>query len=177
MKSHTPDLHLLDDVVAERVLAAMRTASEMLARAGVRHALCGGLAIGAHGYPRATKDVDFLVGSEAFVLHGGGVVTLGPGVPIQVNGISIDHLSANETEPFLARALDNATETAGVRVLGVEALVYMKLRSPRPRDGVDVLELIHAGLDTAGCERWLAEHAPDLVEKFRALVADAWPEG
>ncbi len=62
MKQAAPDLHLFDGVVADRVLTAMRAASEMLARAGVRHALCGGLAIGAHGYARATKDVDFLVG-------------------------------------------------------------------------------------------------------------------
>ncbi len=174
MKSATPDLHLLDDVVSERILAAMRTASEMLTRAGVRHALCGGLAIGAHGYPRATKDVDFLVGDEAFVLHGGGVVTMRPGVPIQVNGVAVDHLSAKALEPFLTEALDCAVETAGVRVLGVEALVYMKLRSPRPRDRVDVSELVRAGLDTGACERWLATNAGDLVERFRAIVEETW---
>jgi len=55
-----------------------------------------------------------------------------------------------------------------------EALVYMKLRSPRPRDRYDVLELIRAGLDTAACERWLSAHAADLLEKFRASVAEAW---
>lgn len=174
MKTPTPDLHLLDDVVAERVLSAMRTASEMLTRAGVRHALCGGLAIGAHGHPRATKDVDFLVGDEAFEMHPGGVVTMRAGVPIQVNGVAVDHLSVKASEPFLGEALDGAIETAGVRVLGAEALVYMKLRSPRPRDRYDVLELIRAGLDTAACERWLSLHATDLVEKFRAAVAEAW---
>ena len=39
----------------------MRAAAAQLDRRGVRHWL-GGLAVGAHGFPRATKNVDFLVG-------------------------------------------------------------------------------------------------------------------
>ena len=41
----------------------------------------GGLAVGANGFPRATKDVAFLVGDEAFERHPGGLVTFRPGVP------------------------------------------------------------------------------------------------
>lgn len=40
--------------------------SEALTSLGVRHALVGGLAVGVHGHPRATKDIDFIVGAEAF---------------------------------------------------------------------------------------------------------------
>ena len=61
-----PDPTLLVDVVAPKVLEALRLASEALALASVRHVVVGGLAVGACGYPRATRDVDFLVGSEAF---------------------------------------------------------------------------------------------------------------
>ena len=71
-----PDLGLLDGVVAPRILDALRVASEQLTKIGVRHALVGGLAVGAHGYPRATKNVDFLVGEEAFLHHGRGLVTI-----------------------------------------------------------------------------------------------------
>ena len=46
----------------------------------------GGLAIGANGFPRATRDVDFLVGAEAFEHHADGLVTLRAGVPFQVTG-------------------------------------------------------------------------------------------
>ncbi len=60
--THLPDLSLLDGIVAPRVLDALRVASEQLTRVGIRHALVGDLAVGAHGHPRATKDVDFLVG-------------------------------------------------------------------------------------------------------------------
>ena len=175
MTRPTPDLQLLDDVVAERVLAAMRTASEMLTRAGVRHALCGGLAVGAHGYARATKDVDFLVGDEAFNLHAGGVVTMAAGVPIQINGVPIDYLSVKPEEPFLASALLTAPQSLDTPVLAAPALVYMKLVSPRPKDRLDVLELVHAGLETAACEGWLAANAPKLLGKWRAIVAEAWP--
>jgi hypothetical protein len=35
-----------------------------LADAGVEYVLIGGLAVGAHGYPRATKDVDIVPGPE-----------------------------------------------------------------------------------------------------------------
>ena len=80
-----PDPSLLVDVVAPRVLEAMTTASDLLKRAGVRHVVVGGLAVGANGFPRATKVVDFLVGDEAFQRHAGGVVTLHPAVPFQVN--------------------------------------------------------------------------------------------
>ncbi len=64
MRAVTPDLSSVEGVVAPGVLDAMRRASEVLTRLGVRHALVGGLVVGAHGYPRATKDVDFLVGDE-----------------------------------------------------------------------------------------------------------------
>lgn len=56
----------LEQVVAQRVLDDARRVSATLTRLRVPHALVGGLAVGLHGHPRATKDVDFLVGEEAF---------------------------------------------------------------------------------------------------------------
>lgn len=82
-----PDLDALEGVVAPRVLDAMRTASKQLRKAKIRHAVVGGLAVGAYGFARATKDVDFLVGEEAFQHHGGGLVTIAPGVPILVGDV------------------------------------------------------------------------------------------
>jgi hypothetical protein len=34
--------------------------------AGVEYALCGGLALGVHGFPRATIDIDILIRPEAY---------------------------------------------------------------------------------------------------------------
>ena len=54
-------LEMLSDSMREAVLAAF----DAYAALGVPFALVGGLAAGAHGRPRFTKDVDFLVGDEA----------------------------------------------------------------------------------------------------------------
>ena len=75
-----PDPSLLVDVVAPKVLDAWRAASEALNRAGVRHVVIDGLAVGANGHPRATKGVVFLVGDEAFPHHAGGLVTMNPAI-------------------------------------------------------------------------------------------------
>ena len=73
-----PDLTLLDGVVAPRILDAMRIASEHLTKVGIRHALVGCLAVGAHRHRRATEDVDLLVGEQACAHHGRGLVTIAP---------------------------------------------------------------------------------------------------
>ena len=50
-----PDPTLLEDGVSPRVLDAMQRASQTMRAMGVRHIVVGGLAVGAHGYPRATS--------------------------------------------------------------------------------------------------------------------------
>jgi hypothetical protein len=57
-----PDFASLSEVVSPRILEAARVASRAMTERGVRHALIGGLAVGAWGYLRATKGVDFVVG-------------------------------------------------------------------------------------------------------------------
>jgi hypothetical protein len=103
-----PDPSLLADVVARKVLDAWKAAFAALARAGVRHVVIGGLAVGAHGYPRATRAVDFLVGDDAFVHHPGGLVTMNPALPIEVDGVPIDYLTPKTGEEPLAEALGTA---------------------------------------------------------------------
>jgi len=167
-----PDPRLLDDVVAEKVLAAWRMASDALRRAGVRHVVVGGLAVGANGYPRATKYVDFLVGDDAFVHHAGGLVTMNPALPIEVNGVPIDYLSARAGEEHLAEAL---TEPPGSFV-DAPRLVYMKLKASRLRDRGDVAGMINAGADVDACRSYLVAHAPDLVDAFDEVVRRAAAE-
>jgi hypothetical protein len=168
-----PDLQLLEGVVSERVLVAMRAAAAQLTRLGVRHWLVGGLAVGAHGHPRATKDVDFFVGDEAFEHHGGGLVTMKPGVPIQANGVVVDHLSAQD-ERFLTDALPTAESV--LSVAPIEILLYLKLKSPRAKDRADVIELIKAGADVVRARAFLDAHARELVtsldEATRAAAAE-----
>ncbi len=164
MTTRTPDLSLLDDAVSAKVLTAMRAAAAQLTLLGVRHWLVGGLAVGAHGHPRATKDVDFFVGDEAFEHHEGGLVTMKPGVPIQVNGVVVDHLFAQEGEAFLTSQLPPASEA--LAVAPIEILAYLKLKSPRMKDRADLVELIKSGADVARCRRWLETNAPALIEQL-----------
>ncbi len=175
MSEKRPDLRLLEGVVAPRVLAAMRTASRALSSLGVRHAVAGGLAVGAHGYPRNTQDVDLLVGDEAFERHAGGLVTLKPGVPIQVDGISVDLLSASGGEAFLEQSLEPPT-AGDVAVVPAGALVYLKLKSPRLKDRADVVELIKAGLAVEVVRQYLERYAPPLVARLHECVAQAQAE-
>ena len=175
MPPSASDLSAVEGVVAPRVLDAMRTASNALTGLGVRHALVGGLAVGAHGYPRATKDVDFLVGDEAFEHHAGGIVTMKPGIPIQVQGVLVDLLSAQPDEGAL-RDVPVARVGTEVPVAPIEALVHLKLKSPRLKDAADVIELLKVGIDAARCRTWLAANAPSLLPQFEALVERAQRE-
>ena len=171
-----PDIGLLDGTVAPGILRAMHAASKQLMSVHVRHALVGGLAIGAHGYPRATKDVDFLVGDEAFEHHAAGIVTIAAGVPVAVGDVAIDQLSIHNDEGHLTDALNHVQFSGDIPVLPIGALVYLKLRSPRGKDAVDVVELIRRGISTDEVGRYLEANAPELFLSFERLVAVAKEE-
>jgi hypothetical protein len=176
MGAERPDLSLLRGVVSEQVLAALRTAAERLSAAKVRHALAGALAVGAHGYPRASKDIDFVVGDEAFKSHAGGVVTIHPDVPIRVGNVAVDPISVGPDEAHLLDAIESAPRSDGIPVLPIEALVYMKVKSPRRKDSADVVELLKAGIDGEKVSAYLSKHAPALLAKFDQLAAEAESE-
>jgi hypothetical protein len=154
--------------------AAVKTADQ-LNQLGIRYALAGGLAVGAHGYIRATTDVDFLVGDEAFEHHG-TIVAFKAGVPIEVAGVRIDYLSPLSLGPQLEDLLNHPPMTEGLAVVPIEVLIYMKLTAKRRRDFVDVIELIRAGADVTRSRDYLQQYASDLVTPFEQLVNEALAE-
>jgi hypothetical protein len=161
--------------VAPRVRdAAIKTAAQ-LDHLGIRYALAGGLAVGAHGYILATTGVDFLVGEEAFD-HQGLVVAFKAGVPIEVDGIRIDYLSPASLGPQLEEVLDHPPISEGLPVVPIEALIYMKLVAKRRKDLVDVIELVRAGADLTLVRDYLSQYADDLVPLFEELVNEALAE-
>lgn len=164
-----PDLALLRGVVAPEILRAAEVASEKLREAGIPHALAGGLAVGAHGYPRTTDDVDFLVGDEAFVTHAGGLVTLKMPL-IAVGGVRVDFVSIEETDEEGAKlrtVVDRPPVSEDVPIVPLTALVHMKLKAGRQRDLADVVELLKRGeVDLDLIDRYLAENAPSLTRKW-----------
>ena len=154
--------------------AAVKTAAQ-LERIGVRYALAGGLAVGAHGYIRATTHVDFLVGEEAFEHHG-PLVTFKAGVPVEVEGIRIDYLSPISLGPQMEETLDHPLTSEGLAIVPVAVLIYMKLVAKRRKDLVDVIELVKAGADLKSVRNYLKQYAGDLVPLFEELVNEALGE-
>ena len=151
--------------------AAVKAAGQ-LNHLGIRHALAGGLAVGAHGYIRATTDVDFLVGDEAFE-HQGSLVAFKAGVPIEVDGVHIDYLSPISLGPQLENVLDDPPKSEGIAIVPIEVLIYMKLVARRRRDMLDVVELVKAGADVKRVRDYLAQYASDLVPSFEDLANEA----
>ena len=163
------------EVVSAQVREAAAQAAAQLERLGIRHALAGGLAVGAHGYARATKDVDFLVGDEAFETHG-SLVTFKSGVPIQVGGVMVDYLSPTALGPHLFQALDSPVKSAGIPIVPMEALIAMKLIAHRRQDKLDIVKLLEAGADETKIRDYLEQNAPDLIPGFDRLAAEAGNE-
>ncbi len=171
--STMPDLRLLVGVVSDRILTAMYESSSQLARCGVPHAVAGALAVGAYGCPRATKDVDFLVGDEAFVVHPSGIVTLRDGVPIRSGTVSVDTLSREPDELALVGAVEDAPASQNVGVVPLDCLVYLKLKSPRQKDIADVVELLKFGHDRVMLREMLSRTSPHLIAKLDKAIAQA----
>ena len=161
--------------VSPQVRDAVIKSAEQLNSLGIRHALAGGLAVGAHGYVRATVDVDFLVGEEAFE-HRGSVVAFKAGVPSEVDGVRIDYLSPVSLGAQLEEVLDHPPMNEGLAIVPIEVLIYMKLAAKRRRDLVDVIELVKVGADVSRVRDYLRQYAGDLIPKFEELVNEAVDE-
>ncbi len=177
-----------------RVLGGvLREVVEVLAAEGAPHMVIGGLAVGAHGRVRATKDVDLSVQADTETtsriiqriqalgfsarVHG----PTGPGAIVRFvrageDGISrwVDLLFSGT--PFEDLAIRRASP---VRLLGLdvpvaslEDLLVFKMLAGRPQDEADVIALLgqHAGrMDDAYLDQRAGEW--DLVEalaRFRS---------
>lgn len=162
-------IEALAEVVAPGVLMDAITTSRRLTALGVPHALIGGLAVGLHGHPRATRDVDFLVGDEAFERITPFLVYRREVAEIARAGV-IDLLSLPPGHDELRELL--AVPRGGeVPVVPAPALIYLKLSARRPQDLADVRALLDAGVGLAEVRDYLSEHAPELVPLL-ARVAD-----
>ena len=171
-RAGTMDIKEVFGFVDPKVRSAALQVAEQLEKLGIRFALAGGLAVGVHGYVRATKDVDFLVGEEAFEHHG-LLVTFKAGVPIQVGGIQVDYLSALSLGQHLIQDIEHPPVCDGLPVVSVEALIYMKLIARRRQDQLDVIKLIQAGVNVRSVRKYLEEHASDQLPFFEELLEEA----
>jgi len=172
----TSDVHL-----------AMERLVQKLDELGIDYAICGGMALNAHGYRRATTDVDVLLTAEGLRTFKEKAIGLGwlekfPGsrglrdtdklVPIDVllsGGIPGDGAEHGVVFPDPAQV---AVELAGKKYVSLEKLIEMKLASGlsaphRLKDLADTIELIRANA--------LGEHFADSMHEYvRPKYRELW---
>ena len=157
----------LRGIVAAPILDRAEEVARQLTTLGVPHVLIGGLAVGVHGHPRATKDVDFLVGEEAFASTSPLLVYRDELKDLVRIGHT-DIMSVPPSYPGLAAELALDQE---VPVISLPALVLMKLDAARPRDREDVRTLLTIHPEALRKVRdYLAEHAPELVHRLAEVL-------
>lgn len=161
-------LHELDAVVAASVIEDAIEIAELLARLRIPNALVGGLAVGLNGFPRATKDVDYLVGPEAFEKTA-PVLVYRSELKDLIEMAVVDLLAVPDAFPCLKDQLA-VVDVGEVNVIAPEALILMKLSANRPQDRADVARLLDTGIDEGRVASYLAECAPDLLNRFSELV-------
>jgi len=179
------------------VTQTLQRISAKLDELGIPYAVAGGMALGAHGYVRATVDVDILVTQEGLervhkALEGLGYVPPFAGsknLRDVTSSVRVEFLVAGQYPgdgkpkpvafPDPAAA---AVEIDGVKYLQLERLIELKLASGmtggvnRMKDLVDVVELIKLlSLPADVADRL----DPYVREKFRELwngLRQAGPE-
>lgn len=166
------------DMLSESMREAVLAACDAYAALEVPFALVGGLAAGAHGRPRFTKDVDFLVGDAAFTKHG-IVVSFAKPMPLQAGDVAIDPIPLPEQptrKAVLELALENVQfdTTLGrpIPILGATALCYMKLASPRGKDRDDIVGILQVGRVDVRELTSLVTEDPELMERLTQALAE-----
>lgn len=165
----------LDDLaghVPQAFIDGAKAASEAFRRAGVRHVLVGGLAVGVHGYPRGTRDIDFMVGNEAFEFHG-LIVEPKPRLPVKYSGITIDWVSFEPDERSMLEEFLADGVPGEVPVIPIEPLIAMKLLAGRQRDQSDIVELIKAGADIDSISSFIEHRFPKKIGMLNNLIEKA----
>ena len=162
---------------SEPVLKALFEVCRLLTEYGIRHAVIGGIAVSVYGWPRATRDVDLLIGDEAWEREASGALTPRFELPERINGVPIDYLPIDVAGGFLTQAFLRPIWTVGVPIAPAEIVVCTKLIRLAMRDQADIVEMVKADIiDRAAVRAFLAEHTPMLVGRWDALVTQAEAE-
>ena len=153
----------LTEVVATAILTRAEQVSSMLRDLGVPHALIGGLAVGVHGHPRATKDVDFLVGPEAFETTEPFLVYREELKELVRIG-ETDIMYIPDRFPGLSAELRLEDD---IPIISLRGLVLMKLDAFRARDQEDVRSLLRIHPTRIREVRdYLQQQAPELISRL-----------
>jgi hypothetical protein len=139
----------------------LRSVLMALDQAGIDYALVGGLAVAVWGAPRATKDIDLLIRSDALSHAVGAVLACGftlEALPFEFkDGTTLQRVSKVDKDGDLMTVdfilVDRNLETTwasrtrlpfadrDVVVVSREALIAMKALAARPQDIADIQNL------------------------------------
>ena len=188
---------------ANRLVEMLREVVSALSRASVAHAVAGGMAVAAHGHPRATKDIDFLIDAGDFERADQALTSLGfssesedrsqgfiryqrrPFPDLQELVEWVDVLLARQSigRNLIAHAAQRPARWQDIvlPIVSAEGLVLMKLLSSladptRLHDRSDIVALLRVRGD-AFDRRWVENAASTFgsehAQAFRQLTAEA----
>lgn len=143
----------------DRVHQTMRRIADEFESAGIKYAIVGGMAVNAHRHERTTKDVDFLLSADGFMLLLQRVdaitVERVPGHPRRfvdrTTGVRFDILitglfpASGAPGPIAFPEPDASSIVIDdLRVVDLKMLIQLKLAARRHQDFADVVNLIRA---------------------------------
>ena len=118
------------------MLDKLKMVSGILDKAGIDHAIIGGLALAAHGVQRFTNDIDFilegeqrLVAKSSLLAHGFRLHFESHEVMQFTGDVDVDIILANRpmSQSMLKEA--KALEPFTIKTVGVEALIGLKIQA------------------------------------------------
>ncbi len=144
---------------------------EAFARESVEVVLVGGYAVAFHARPRATKDIDFVLGGEPANLARAAAALTAFGAPPAVVAATrtlaegevaymgqppmridlLRKIDAVDARSLFARAVETTIDGIRLRVISLDDLIANKRAVARPQDLLDVelLERVRAARDEA----------------------------
>ena len=161
--------------VPQTQIDGLRQISEIFRKAGIKHVVVGGLAVGANGYLRNTNNLDFLVDNSAFVFKD-KVVYVRNDLPIKYFGTRVNWVSMSPAEaPIFSKFLLLPARDQ-VPIMPIEPLIAMKLIAARHKDRTDIIELIKVRSNLTSITEFVSTNIPFLLPLLNELIICAEEE-
>jgi hypothetical protein len=179
---------MLDDLLQgkDETIAALRAHAEVV---GAQMVLVGGVAVIAHGYPRATKDRDVLVDYRTVAALADRLMDDADWERLEIRqyafvyrprGIPVDFLVSRDLiqlgRPYYfpdIAEVESIGAVEGVSIIGLHDLLFLKLLAGRMQDLADIMALCKCHLDTIDPNRVVARLQAEDID-LRQQFLDIW---